>query len=79
MTSEDDEQAGAAAVVDNAVLRARLAMLRQEHADMDAAVQALSTDLAPDMLRMARLKKRKLQLRDQIASLEDRLTPDIIA
>jgi hypothetical protein len=79
LTSEDDEQAGAAAVVDNAVLRARLAMLRQEHADMDAAVQALSTDLAPDMLRMARLKKRKLQLRDQIASLEDRLTPDIIA
>lgn len=79
MTILEDEQAGAAAVVDQAVLRARLALLRQEHADLDAAVGSLSGDLAPDMLRMARLKKRKLQLRDQIALLEDQLTPDIIA
>lgn len=74
-----DEQDGAAAVVDQAVIRARLALLRQEHSDLNAAVESMSGDLAPDMLRLARLKKRKLQLRDQIAALEDRLTPDIIA
>ena len=75
----DDEQADAAEVVEFAVARARLALLRQEHADLDAAVTALQSDPAPDMLRIARLKKRKLQLRDQIAQMDDRLTPDIIA
>lgn len=75
----DDEQADAAEVVEFAVARARLALLRQEHADLDAAVTALQADPAPDMLRIARLKKRKLQLRDQIAQMDDRLTPDIIA
>jgi hypothetical protein len=74
-----DEQEGAAEVVDQAVLRARLALARQEHADLDAAVQALQLESAPDMLRIARLKKRKLQLRDHIVRLEDELTPDIIA
>jgi hypothetical protein len=75
----DDEQDNAADVVETAVQRARLALLRQEHADLDAAVFALQTEPAPDMLRIARLKKRKLQLRDQIAAMDDRLTPDIIA
>jgi hypothetical protein len=75
----DDEQADAAEVVEFAVARARLALLRQEHADLDAAVTALQADPSPDMLRIARMKKRKLQLRDQIAAMDDRLTPDIIA
>lgn len=76
---DEDEQEGAARVVDHAILRARLALLRQEHADLDAAVQALEAEALPDMLRVARLKKRKLQLKDQIIRAEDQLTPDIIA
>lgn len=62
-----------------AAIRAELARLRQEHQDLDAAVHALQTLAMPDQLRVARMKKRKLILRDQIASLENRLTPDLIA
>jgi hypothetical protein len=60
-------------------LQARLAELRQEHQDLDVAVRALEMQPQPDQLRIARLKRRKLALRDQIAQLENRLTPDIIA
>ena len=60
-------------------IRAELVRLRQEHADLDAAVHALHALPVPDQLRIARLKKRKLVLRDQIAKLENRLTPDLIA
>ncbi len=56
-----------------------IAELRQEHQDLDAAVAALQLAPQPDQIRLARLKKRKLALRDQIAALEDQLTPDIIA
>jgi len=59
-------------------MRKRLMSLRIEHRDLDAAISALSTD-NPDQLQIARLKKRKLRLRDQIAIIEDYLTPDIIA
>jgi len=59
--------------------KARLAELRQEHQDLGAAVQALMDRHAPDMILIARMKKRKLALRDQIAMIEDQLTPDIIA
>ena len=59
-------------------LRVKLTELRQEHRDLDAAIAAL-TDLVADQLQMTRLKKRKLQLKDQIARLEDSLLPDIIA
>ena len=59
--------------------RARVASLRQEHQDLDAAVRALEDQARADQLQIARLKKKKLILRDQIAQLEDRLTPDIIA
>jgi hypothetical protein len=58
---------------------ARLAHLRQEHRDLDAAIEALRATAAPDQLQIARLKKRKLRLRDEIALLEDQLVPDIIA
>lgn len=57
----------------------RLAALRTEHRDLDTAIAALLETGGPDQLQVARLKKRKLLLRDQIAVLEDYLTPDIIA
>jgi hypothetical protein len=60
-------------------IRAELAALREEHQDLDGAVSALEALPMPDQLRIARLKKKKLTLRDQIAKLEDKLTPDIIA
>ena len=63
----------------DAELRASLAALRQAHQDLDAAVRALEDLPLPDQLRIARLKKQKLVLRDQIARIDNRLTPDIIA
>lgn len=60
-------------------VRARIAELRQEHQDLDAAVDALESLPMPDQLQIARLKKKKLILRDEIQRLEDQLTPDIIA
>lgn len=64
-------------------LRKRLENLRIEHRDLDAAIAALTAaGLASgsgDQLQIARLKKRKLAIRDQIAMIEDNLVPDIIA
>jgi hypothetical protein len=60
-------------------IRSEIATLREEHQDLDDAVRALESLPMPDQLQIARLKKKKLILRDQIAKLEDRLTPDIIA
>lgn len=60
-------------------LEAELARLRQEHRDLDTAIEALDRMVAGDQLQIQRLKKRKLVLRDQIMRLEDQLTPDIIA
>jgi hypothetical protein len=65
--------------VDEEEMRRRLAMLRTEHRDLDAAITALSAADSQDQLQIARLKKRKLRLKDQIAMIEDYLTPDIIA
>ena len=60
-------------------MRKRLAGLRIEHRDLDAAISALSAADSHDQLQIARLKKRKLRLKDQISIIEDYLTPDIIA
>lgn len=60
-------------------MRQRLAALRVEHRDLDAAIAALAEGDGPDQLAIARLKKRKLKLKDQIAMFEDYLTPDILA
>lgn len=60
-------------------LQAKLAELRQDHADFDAAIQALALSPLPDMMLIGRLKRKKLALKDEIARLEDMLTPDIIA
>ena len=61
------------------VLRARLEVLRREHRDLDQAIEALQETGRSDPLALRRLKKRKLQLKDQIAAIEDELFPDIIA
>ncbi len=71
----DDDPSADQAVV----LRVRIAKLRQEHQDLDAAVHALERGQSPDQIQIARLKKKKLNLRDEIKQLEDQLTPDIIA
>ena len=57
----------------------RLAALRLEHRNLDAAIDALRIAPASDQLQLARLKKRKLSLKDEIALLEDLIIPDIIA
>ncbi len=60
-------------------LKKRLEMLRIEHRDLDAAIDALTAAGSIDQLQIARLKKRKLKLKDQMAMIEDYLIPDIIA
>ena len=65
--------------MDEAQIRVRLEVARIEHRDLDAAIAALGAAPLPDQLQIARLKKRKLRLRDEIALLEDQLIPDIIA
>ena len=60
-------------------MRKRLAALRLEHRDLDAAIDALTAAAITDQLQVARLKKRKLRLKYQIAMIEDHLIPDIIA
>lgn len=57
----------------------RLELLRIDHRDLDSAIAALIDAGSTDQMQVARLKKRKLRLRDEIAQLEDQLVPDIIA
>ena len=56
-----------------------LGRLKEEHRDLDSAIDALKLSVAGDQLQIQRLKKRKLVLRDRIAQIEDELHPDIIA
>ncbi len=65
--------------MDEAELRARLHRLSEEHRDLDAAIAALSGQSSVDALQIARLKKRKLRLKDEIQAVQDLLIPDIIA
>jgi hypothetical protein len=60
-------------------LRRELLQLRQEHRDLDVAIAAMVETGDADTIRIQRLKKRKLVLKDRIAAIEDRLLPDIIA
>jgi hypothetical protein len=64
---------------ERAEIRRQLERLREEHRDLDTAIEALARVGATDRLQMQRLKKRKLALRDRLALYEDLLTPDIIA
>jgi len=57
----------------------QLSLLKVEHRDLDHAISALRNSGAKDELQIARMKKRKLKLRDEISYLEDQITPDIIA
>ncbi|MGR3615640.1 MAG: YdcH family protein [Paracoccaceae bacterium] len=61
------------------VLRVELEVFKQQHRDLDDAIQALQDRPVADQLTVRRLKKQKLQLKDKIAIIEDLLTPDIIA
>lgn len=61
------------------VLRIKLDMLEREHRDLDQAIAALDAQGRADVLTVRRLKKRRLALKDEIARIEDEITPDIIA
>ncbi|MFD1036066.1 YdcH family protein [Sphingomonas hankookensis] len=65
--------------MDESDLEHRLGLLRIEHRDLDDAITALASAGQADQLQLARLKRRKLRLRDEIAVVEDQLIPDIIA
>ncbi len=65
--------------MDDSQTAKRLELLRVEHRDLDSAIAALVEAGSTDQLQLARLKKRKLRLRDEISMLEDQMIPDIIA
>lgn len=60
-------------------LEAKLQNLLSEHRDLDSAINALIQSGSSDQVQVARLKKRKLRLRDEIVLVQDQLIPDIIA
>ena len=60
-------------------LRRKLDELKSEHRDLDDVIDRLAHQLPFDQLKLQRLKKRKLMLKDQIARVESQLLPDIIA
>lgn len=64
---------------DEAALEARLDELRDEHRALDREVEALQAFGVTDQLKLMRLKRRKLALKDEIFAIEDQLNPDIIA
>ena len=64
---------------DEIALHAEVKLLRLEHADLEASIEALSHMPIPDQLLIARLKRKKLLLRDEIVKIESRILPDIIA
>lgn len=65
--------------MDDSETRARLHGLRQEHRDLDDAITQMADNPATDQLKLRRLKKRKLRLRDQITYWESKLIPDLDA
>ena len=60
-------------------IRQQIAIMESEHSDLDAVIQRLVEDLPFDQLKLQRLKKRKLVLKDEMAKLRSRILPDIIA
>lgn len=79
MADDDKDGGGRVVPVADLAVRNELAQLRQEHRDLDSAIEALQGQASPDNLQVQRLKKRKLALKDRITALEDKLLPDIIA
>ncbi len=64
---------------DTSEINKLLRELREEHRDLDMAIERMIMDPWQDQLRLRRLKKRKLKLKDWIAKLESRLIPDLDA
>ncbi|WP_300543552.1 DUF465 domain-containing protein [Maricaulis sp.] len=64
---------------DQQALREKLTALRAQHDALNHEVDALTENGVVDQLKLARLKKEKLKLKDEIARVEDQITPDIIA
>lgn len=60
-------------------MRNEVALLKQEHKDLDESIHALELARLPDQIMVARLKRKKLFVRDRISTLEDKIRPDIIA
>jgi hypothetical protein len=67
------------AEIDKEALRGQLEELRQRHRDLDGAIDSLHKSGTGDQLQLRRLKKQKLQLKDEISAIEDQILPDIIA
>ncbi|MGH6761282.1 MAG: YdcH family protein [Phyllobacterium sp.] len=63
---------------DQADIRLAVARLKQDHADFDAAIEAM-IQVGCDQIRIQRMKKKKLVIRDKLSQLEDKIIPDIIA
>ncbi|MCO6185056.1 YdcH family protein [Rhizobium sp. L1K21] len=63
---------------EQAELRMKAAKLRMEHEDFDAAIEAMIAQ-GCDALRIQRMKKKKLAIKDQLSKIEDQIIPDIIA
>lgn len=63
---------------EQAELRMMVARLRHEHEDFDAAINAM-IKVGCDQLRIQRMKKKKLAIKDKLSKLEDQIIPDIIA
>ncbi|HCV89185.1 MAG TPA: hypothetical protein DGU02_08345 [Alphaproteobacteria bacterium] len=61
------------------LLKARLEALESEHRDLDDVIERLAEDKPFDQLKLQRLKKRKLGLKDEIILIRSRILPDIIA
>ncbi len=66
-------------MTDRDMVEKQLAKLRKEHRQLDETIQGLATNSPYDPIELQRLKKRKLQLKDEIARLDSALLPDIIA
>jgi hypothetical protein len=66
-------------MIDDQDISRRLEQLRLEHRDLDSAIDALVQNGSTDQLQIARLKKRKLALKDEILVFEGQLIPNIIA
>ncbi|MDO6964964.1 YdcH family protein [Rhizobium alvei] len=63
---------------EQAELRLNAARLRQEHEDYDAAINAMIA-VGCEALRIQRMKKKKLAIKDKLSKIEDQIIPDIIA
>ena len=63
---------------DHAETRLEYARVKQEHADFDAAINAMMA-IGCDPLQIQRMKKKKLALKDRLAEVNDKIIPDIIA